>query len=128
MIRAAGIICKPIPEMVTAVVPELRRWLETRKVEVFVDPRTRTTLDPNGPAMTREEMAAKVDLVIVLGGDGTLLAAARALGGDEVPILAVNLGGLGFLTSVTLEELYSVLEKVLNGKANLSAGMMLQPE
>ena len=47
MIRAAGIICKPIPEMVTAVVPELRRWLETRKVEVFVDPRTRTTLDPD---------------------------------------------------------------------------------
>src|SRR6202167_4515876 len=128
MIRAAGIICKPIPEMVTAVVPELRRWLETRKVEVFVDPRTRTTLDPNGPAMTREEMAAKVDLVIVLGGDGTLLAAARALGGHEVPILAVNLGVLGFLTSVTLEELYPVLETILAGAHLTSERMMLEAE
>ena len=128
MIRAAGIICKPIPEMVTAVVPELRRWLEARKVEVFVDPRTRTTLDPNGPAMTREEMAAKVDLVIVLGGDGTLLAAARALSGHEVPILAVNLGGLGFLTSVTLEELYPVLETILAGAHLTSERMMLEAE
>src|ERR1700685_104058 len=79
MIRAVGIICKPIPEMVTSVVPELRRWLQARKIEVSVDPRTRTTLDPNGPAMTREEMAAKVDLLIVLGGDGALLAAGGAL-------------------------------------------------
>ena len=128
MIRAAGIICKPIPEMVTAVVPELRRWLETRNVEVFVDPRTRTTLDPTGPAMTREEMAAKVDLVIVLGGDGTLLAAARALSGHEVPILAVNLGGLGFLTSVTLEELYPVLQTILAGAHLTSERMMLEAE
>src|SRR6202041_3344211 len=128
MIRAVGIICKPIPEMVTSVVPELRRWLGARKIEVSVDPRTRTTLDPNGPAMTREEMAAKVDLLIVLGGDGTLLAAARALGGHIVPILAVNLGGLGFLTSVTLDELYPVLENVLADKPNLSERMMLQAE
>src|SRR5271155_3807927 len=128
MIRAAGIICKPIPEMVTAVVPELRRWLEMRKIEVFLDPRTRTTIDPTGPAMTREEIAAKVDLVIVLGGDGTLLAAARALGGHEVPILAVNLGGLGFLTSVTLDELYPVLESVLEGKHRTSERMMLDAE
>src|SRR6202050_3804009 len=128
MIRAVGIICKPIPEMVTSVVPELRRWLGARKIEVSVDPRTRTTLDPNGPAMTREEMAAKVDLLIVLGGDGTLLAAARALGGHNVPILAVNLGGLGFLTSVTLDELYPVLEALLAGGNLTSERMMLEAE
>jgi NAD+ kinase len=128
MIRAAGIICKPIPEMVTAVVPELRRWLETRKIEVFVDPRTRATLDPTGPAMTREEMAAKVDLLIVLGGDGTLLAAARSLGGHDVPILAVNLGGLGFLSSVTLDELYPVLEMIVAGEHRTSERMMLDAE
>ena len=128
MIRAAGIICKPIPEMVTSVVPGLRQWLEARKIEVFVDPRTRTTLDPTGPAMTREEMAAKVDLLIVLGGDGTLLAAARALGGHHVPILAVNLGGLGFLTSVTLDELYPVLEGIVAGEHRTSERMMLEAE
>src|SRR6202044_2417458 len=128
MIRAVGIICKPIPEMVTSVVPELRRWLQARKIEVSVDPRTRTTLDPSGPAMTREEMAAKVDLLIVLGGDGTLLAAARALHGQNVPILAVNLGGLGFLTSVTLDELYPLLEQVLKGEHRIGERMMLEAE
>ena len=78
MIRSAGIICKPIPDMVASVVPLLRDWLHARKIETFIDPRTATTLHTDGSTLTREEMAAKVDLLIVLGGDGTLLAAARA--------------------------------------------------
>ncbi|MFZ3214975.1 MAG: NAD(+)/NADH kinase [Candidatus Acidiferrales bacterium] len=126
MIRAAGIICKPIPEMVSAVVPPLRSWLEARQIEVFLDPKTRTTIDPGGSAMEHEEMGARVDLLIVLGGDGTLLAAARALRGHNVPILAVNLGGLGFLSSVTLDEMYPVLETILEGKHRSSERMMLE--
>jgi NAD+ kinase len=128
MIRSAGIICKPIPEMVATVVPPLREWLRARKIETFIDPRTATTLGTNGSALTREEMAAKVELLIVLGGDGTLLAAARAVHGHKIPILAVNLGGLGFLTSVTLDELYPVLESVLDGKHRTSERMMLDAE
>jgi NAD+ kinase len=127
MIRSAGIICKPIPEMVTTVVPPLREWLRERKIETFLDPRTATTLG-TGSSQTREEMAHRVDLLIVLGGDGTLLAAARALHGHPIPILAVNLGGLGFLTSVTLDELYPVLETVLNGNHRTNERMMLDAE
>jgi NAD+ kinase len=127
MIRCAGIICKPIPEMVTAVVPPLREWLLARKVETCLDPRTATTLGESC-SQTREEMARSVDLLIVLGGDGTLLAAARALHGYPIPILAVNLGGLGFLTSVTLDELYPVLESVLDGKHRTNHRMMLDAE
>jgi NAD+ kinase len=125
MIRSAGIVCKPIPEMVASVVPPLREWLRARQIETFVDPRTAATFGTNESALTREEMAAKVDLLIVLGGDGTLLAAARAVHGYKIPILAVNLGGLGFLTSVTLDELYPVLESVLEGNHRTSERMML---
>src|SRR5450755_5026854 len=125
MIRSSGIVCKPMREVVSAVVPPLIEWLHARKIEVFVDEETQACVDPAGPALAREALGEKVDLLIVLGGDGTLLSAARALGGHKVPILAVNLGGLGFLTSVTLDELYPLLEAVLAGKHRTSDRMML---
>jgi NAD+ kinase len=128
MIRAAGIICKPIRDMVSAVVPPLIEWLRARKIEVFIDTETQECIDPAQPAFAREALGEKIDLLIVLGGDGTLLSAARALGGHKVPILAVNLGGLGFLTSVTLDELYPLLEQVLAGKHRTSERMMLDAE
>jgi len=128
MIRTAGVICKPIPEMVASVVPPLSEWLLARKIETFVDTQTATTTGLTGCGLARDEMVGKVDLLIVLGGDGTLLAAARALHGHKIPILAVNLGGLGFLTSVTLDELYPVLESVLAGKHRTSERMMLDAE
>lgn len=128
MIRAVGIICKPIPEMVSAVVPPLSRWLHDRKIGVFIDEQTQAVVGANGPALPREELVDKVDLLIVLGGDGTLLAVARALAGRTVPILAVNLGGLGFLSSVTLDELYPVLETILAGEHLTSERMMLEAE
>jgi len=128
MIKAAGILCKPIKDMVCSVVPPLIAWLRERKIEVFVDRETQACIDPNGSGFTREDLASKVDLLIVLGGDGTLLSAARALGGHKIPVLPVNLGGLGFLTSVTLDELYPLLDQVLEGKHRTSERMMLDAE
>jgi NAD+ kinase len=125
MIRSIGIVCKPLQEVVCSVVPPLIQWLHQRKLEVSVDRETASCFDPGVAVFEREELAARADLLIVLGGDGTLLSATRALKGRKVPILAVNLGGLGFLTSVTREELYPVLETVLAGAHKISERMML---
>jgi NAD+ kinase len=126
MIRAVGIVCKPIKTVVCAVVPPLINWLHKRKIKAFVDTEAQSCLGASEPGVPRESLGAKVDLLIVLGGDGTLLSAARALHGHNVPILAVNLGALGFLTSVTLDELYPVLDQALAGKHLSSERMMLE--
>jgi NAD+ kinase len=126
MIRAAGIIIKPVHERPRAVVPPLIAWLREKNIDVFVDQETQACSDAQAVAVPRESLAEKIDLLIVLGGDGTLLSGARAMGNKRVPILAVNLGGLGFLSSVTLDELYPSLETVLSGGHKISDRMMLE--
>lgn len=126
MIRSAGIIIKPVHERPKAVVPPLIEWLKERHIEVFLDRETQACSNADAPAVSREELGEKIDLLIVLGGDGTLLSGARAVGHRKVPILAVNLGGLGFLSSVTLDELYPVLETVLSGGHKTSERIMLE--
>jgi NAD+ kinase len=128
MIRTVGILCKPRKEEIPAVVPRLTEWLRQRKVEILFDPVAAATFSPPQKETKPEELAARIDLLIVLGGDGTLLAAARQFTEREVPILAVNLGGMGFLTSVTLDEVFPLLEVVFAGKHRLSPRMMLQAE
>src|ERR1700728_4013305 len=131
MIRAAGIISKPNRELLSTVVPPLLDWLRGRKIAICIDEETReaaASASATAACLSREECAAQVDLLIVLGGDGTLLSASRALGSHKVPILAVNLGGLGFLTSVTLDELYPVLDQILAGEQRTSGRMMLDAE
>ncbi len=128
MIRAIGIVCKPIKEMVSTVVPPLITWLGDRKIEVYVDVETQGCVEFKVPCIARESIGEKVDLLIVLGGDGTLLSAARSLKAHNVPILAVNLGSLGFLTTITLDHLYPMLEQVLAGHHRTSERMMLEAQ
>lgn len=128
MIRCVGIFSKPRKEEIRAVVPRLAEWLRQRKVEILFNSAAASCFTPQEKETQPEEMAARVDLLIVLGGDGTLLAAARQFTDREVPILAVNLGGMGFLTSVTLDETFPLLEVVFAGKHRLSLRMMLQAE
>jgi NAD+ kinase len=79
------------------------------------------------PVVTEEaEVATEADLVIVLGGDGTLIHAARLLGGRPAPILGVNMGSLGFLTEVPQSEMYAAIDLVLSGKATVSERMKLR--
>jgi NAD+ kinase len=114
-IKSVGIISKPKKTEIREIVPGLLAWLQERSIEAFIDKETEAIMETKDGSVTRNEMPSKADLLIVLGGDGTLLATARALNRKPVPILAVNLGGLGFLTEVTREELYPTLEMVVAG-------------
>ena len=125
-VQAVGVISRPRREDIAAVAPGLLRWLEERGVKVFCDSQTAECAPSSCKVKAREEIPALSDLLIVLGGDGTLLAAARLLGERNVPILPVNLGGLGFLTSVTLDDLYPVLEQAIKGEARYSERVMLE--
>src|ERR1700741_57107 len=103
------IVSKPAKKDLQKLLPELVDWLRKRGYEVIADPDS-CLFVPNCPAVDRTEIASlKPDLVIVLGGDGTLLAASRAVAKANIPILAVNLGSLGFLTEVPVSELYATL-------------------
>jgi NAD+ kinase len=79
-------------------------------------------------ALKREDLPSCTDLLIVLGGDGTLLSAARLAAHRKVPILAVNLGGLGFLTTVAQDEIYSILEEIFSGQHRVSERVMVEAE
>ena len=114
-IKRIGIISKPKKAEIREIVPPLVEWLHKRDVEVYFDKETGAILESSEKCLTRNEMPGKVDLLVVLGGDGTLLAAARSMSRNSVPIFAVNLGGLGFLTVITREDLYPALERVLAG-------------
>ena len=128
MIRSVGIISRPRRDEIAAVVPPLQAWLEQRGVQVVCDQETVSCLSPGRPGHPREQMPSLVELLIVLGGDGTLLAAARLMTDRNVPVLPVNLGSLGFLTSVTLDDLYGVLEQVLQGQVRYSERVMIDAQ
>jgi NAD+ kinase len=129
-IKTVGIIARPRRADISKVVPPLLDWLEARGVKVFVDPETAASVacSPRADERKREELPALADLLIVLGGDGTLLAVSRLDNPRNVPILPVNLGGLGFLTSVTQDELFPILEEVFAGKNRISHRTMLGVE
>ena len=81
-----------------------------------------------GPGIPRERVPEGCDLVIVLGGDGTLLSAARAIGKREIPLFPVNLGGLGFLTAITMDDIYPELERAFRGEHRIAKRKLLTTE
>jgi NAD+ kinase len=120
MMKRIGIIAKQNKPEAIPIVRNLVEWLRPKKIEVYMEEGMVKQFHPplEGPdlnSMGREDIPTNVEMMIVLGGDGTLLSVARLVGDHHVPILGVNLGGLGFLTEITLEELYRVLEKVVQG-------------
>ncbi|KMP11401.1 inorganic polyphosphate kinase [Candidatus Nitromaritima sp. SCGC AAA799-A02] len=119
-----GVFCKHKAPTGKEVLGQLTRWLRERDYKVFLDRDTATLIDETS-SHQREDIPAQTDLLIVLGGDGTLLSVARISHPYDVPILGVNLGNLGFLAELSLNELYPVLEKVLAGKFDVEQRMLL---
>jgi NAD+ kinase len=126
--RNIGIISRPRRSNLSVVVPPLLSWLEDRGIHVVYDQETATSLVEPSEGRSREQVAAASDLLLVLGGDGTLLAAARVAAPRGIPILPINMGSLGFLTSFRLEELYPALEDILAGRLTISERVMLHAE
>jgi NAD+ kinase len=124
-VRRVGIALKPNKPEAGPIVQELIGWLRQRDREVVLDLEAAAACPTCGVGRSRADLAAAADLVVVLGGDGTILALSRLIGSRRVPILGVNLGGLGFLTEVTLPELFPTLEAVLRGEGDVSHRRML---
>ena len=129
-ITRVGILAKSRLTAATPHLLEIGEWLTTRGFTAVFETETAELMPPSGgrQVMTQTALASDVDMVIVLGGDGTLLSMADSIGsaGSAIPILGVNFGSLGFLTEVTLPELYRSLDAALAGRAHVEERMMLR--
>lgn len=121
--KRIGIICKigrPEPiEMLKEFLP----WLREKGYETFLDIETAQFINTGG--YFRSEIPSLVDIIIVLGGDGTMLSVARLVGDRNIPILGINLGGLGFITEVNRDEIQAAVNKVLTGSCSEEERIML---
>lgn len=123
--RKVAIISKPQKPELATLLPELINWLGTRKYQAILDPISGSYIGEEECCDRAQLISHNPDLVVVLGGDGTLLAAARAFAKTDIPILSVNLGSLGFLTEVPLSELYTTLEAWIEGRSGLDERNMM---
>jgi len=126
IIKTVGIISKPGNETARSCIADLLHWLEDRGIAVRCDEATGNYAGVSG--LSRNDVPEGCDLVIVLGGDGTLLSAARAIGRREIPLFPVNMGGLGFLTAITLDELYPDLQRAIRGEHRVARRKLLTVE
>ena len=123
--KSVGILAKPKFPEVKSTLYDVVSWLRARSIDVILDTTSAILLGEQG-GYQKTQLASKADVLLVLGGDGTMLNAARLAGERSIPILGVNMGGLGFLTEVRLENLYPSLERVFANDFVLDERLMLQ--
>ena len=126
--RRIAIISKPQKEELVTLLPELVLWLRTRGFEPILDPVSGNYAQEKNVVPRGEMPEQNPELVVVLGGDGTLLAAARVFAKTGIPIMSVNLGSLGFLTEVRLADIYSTLEGWCDNCCTIETRAMLHSE
>ena len=125
-IKAIGIVVKRDRPEALELGTTLTGWLRDRRKKVLAEPAAAEVI--GAEPVSREEMVRRVDLIVVLGGDGTLLGIARKVGRRETPILGINLGGLGFLTEASTSEAKQALERVLVGDYETDRRITLEAE
>jgi NAD+ kinase len=125
-VTRVGLVAKPDAAQAQSVILRLLDWFAARGRTVVLEKETAGLVPAASLAVARKsDLPGQVDLLIVLGGDGTLLSMARAVGDLGVPILGVNLGGLGFLTATTLDEMLPALDTLLADGMEIEERMML---
>lgn len=132
-IKRIGIVLKPNQPDALKTMCELTIWLAERRISLLGGPeieRRRIEEQTGCPVkeVAPDKLAATADLILVLGGDGTMIATSRMMGDTEVPVLGVNYGGLGYLAEFRIEELYAALESILEGHYRLDKRVMLSVE
>ena len=132
-IKRIGIVLKPHQPDALKTICQLVAWLAERDITLVGGPEIeRERIEhQTGCAVQQVEtdkLAGEVDLMLVLGGDGTMIATARLIGDQEVPVLGINYGGLGYLAEFRIEELYTALESILSGNYRLDRRVMLAVE
>lgn len=126
-LKSIGIIGKYDSRDLLQPLERLLGFLQTRQLHTILDERTAQTLHlASVPSLPLERMVEQVDLVVVLGGDGTLLSAARSLATHKVPIVGINLGQLGFLTDIPAHAMEEMLTEVLNGEYSEEVRSMIK--
>jgi len=132
-IKRIGLVVKPHQPEALKTICELTQWLAARAIELVGGPEIeRDRIQQQTGCSVREvpsdKLAQEVDLVLVLGGDGTMIATARMIRDSDVPVLGVNFGGLGYLAEFRIEELHSALEAILAENYRLDKRVMLSVE
>jgi len=122
--KKIGVFCKPKAPSATDILGRLIPWLRKQNYHIFLDTGTAAIINETS-SYKKREISQQADLLIVLGGDGTLLSVAQAAHPYNIPILAVNLGSLGFLAEISIDELYPTLENILAGKFEIENRMLL---
>lgn len=127
-INTVGICSKPNSPKAGAVVPKLVEWLRAHGIAIRADGETAEYASDSLEALPRDAVPEGCDLIVVLGGDGTLLSAARAIGRREIPLFPVNVGGLGFLTAISVGEIFPELERAFRGEHRIERRKLLSTQ
>ena len=127
-LKRAAIVAKRHAKEIQPVIRSLVRWLSKRGIHAVLEKELAQYIRAKTETFTFEKVPRDSDIVIVLGGDGTLLSVARVMGSRQIPILGVNLGSLGFMTDVALKDLYPMLEAVIAGDVIIDERHMLQTQ